>query len=318
MATYLDLVNFVVRESGQDLAELTSGEFASPPDRMYEKIKNWVRQAARQIQLERNEWEFRRKEGVALLYPRIEFYDLLSSGGTPDGDAVSTETDKAFATGPAIFTSSETGFSDIIGLPNTTSPINAINRLNFRLRMGETINFGGTPVDCSYRFKRWGTYNLTDQNYPLDTDLSDVSTIDLNTMTVLPDTTTDTVTRTLQFVPWEKINDSWWSDIASLGTPQFYTKTPNGRFMFYPKLDQPMRFRFEYTSTEDELTNATDTPSWLPEKWHDGIGWLATSYYGDFEDPKVAQRAFRRWWNIKQQMERDIMPVVSLSPLRMW
>lgn len=73
--TYLQLVNDAIIESGTDLDEISSGSFSSTTNSMQVKWKRWVKQAWLDIQTERRNWHFMRKDGVYIVKPRISFYD---------------------------------------------------------------------------------------------------------------------------------------------------------------------------------------------------------------------------------------------------
>jgi hypothetical protein len=314
----LELVNGVIVESGVDLAELTSANFAAPPDKMFTRIKRMVRQANKQMQLERDEYFTRVKEGVALVSPRFEFYDYLDLVPTtlPEGVAVSAETEHDFTTAPAIFSTATTGFSDITAVDGTAVGID--NQMNFQLKIGENILYpDATAPDASTRFKRWGTYNFTDQNATLDTILTDVSDIHLDTMRYTVDSLEDAGNRPIQYVPLFDFPDHCWYD--SPGQPRVFTQDATGRYAFWPHPAFPIRLRFKYTASVEDLILFDDEPTWLRTQWHEAIMWLAVKYFAEYiQNPALEQRAYRRWNNTKQQMERNEMPTAGFNPVRMW
>lgn len=316
---YLQLVNRTLLESGLDSAPLTSGNFAIPPDRMYDRLKHWVAEANRQMQRERQEYQTLVKEGVALVSPRFSFYDYndIVPATLPQGDARSVDTNKLFTTAPAIFSTTTEGYSDITAVNNEVVSVD--NPVNFALKIGEVINYPPPAPEAITRFKRWGTYNLTDQNATLDTLMTDVDTVHLTSMTFTVDSRNTADRRTIPYVPFDSSDfpehGCWY---GTPGEPRLFTKIPDGRLAFYPHPAYPIRIRFNYTKKIQELSAFDDIPTWLDEKWHDGIVYLAASYYGDYEDPKVSQRSYRRYWNAKQQMERELAPVPSFRPAQLW
>jgi len=314
---YLELTNRVIDETGLDLGILSSSNFADPPNRMFIRLKNWVAEANREMQKERPEFQTLVKEGVALVSPRFSFYDYNDIVPTtlPQGAAESVDTEHLFSTAPAIFSSTTEGYSDIIQV--NSDSVATDNPVNFALKIGEVINYPPGDPDAIVRFKRWGTYNLTDQNATLDTLLTDVGTVHLDTMTYTVDSTTYASARPIQYVPFFDFPE-YGCYYHTPGEPKLFTKMPDGRFAYYPHPAYPIRLRFRYTVDVNELVAWDDEPEWLDPKWHEGIVYLAASYFGDYEDPKVAQRCFRRWWNTKQQMERELAPVPGFNPIRMW
>ena len=79
MATYIDLVNFALRESGSTLDQLvynppTTDTWTSPSDPLYTKFRQWVKQAWVDIQTERRDWEYMQESATVLLNPAMEVY----------------------------------------------------------------------------------------------------------------------------------------------------------------------------------------------------------------------------------------------------
>lgn len=315
---YLELVNSAIVESNADLAELTSANFASPPDKMFTRFKRWVRQANKQMQLERDEYFTRVKEGVAYVSPRFEFYDYQAIvPSTPaQGVCVSAETDHVFTTAPVISTGADTGYSIITAVDG--NPVSIEDQVRFNLKIGENILYpDDTNPEASTRFKRWGTYNFTDQNAVLDTDLTDVSDIHLDTMRYVVDSQTPTGEQRLTYTPFYDFPDHHLYDTP--GQPRIFTQLPTGRYALWPHPAYPIRLRFRYTAAVNDLEAWDDTPEWLREQWHEGIVWLAVKYYAEnVQNPALEQRAWRRWNNTKQQMERNEMPTAGFNPVRMW
>lgn len=71
MATYLELTNNAIRESGADLDVLTSGTFSSTTIKLQQKFIAWVAQAYKEIQLSSNSWEWKNKQTNLMIEPRI-------------------------------------------------------------------------------------------------------------------------------------------------------------------------------------------------------------------------------------------------------
>jgi hypothetical protein len=318
LATYLDLVNMTIDETNLDLAQLTSSNFANPPDRMFTRLKKWVREAESQMRKERPDSYALTKTGVALVSPRFSFYDYNDVVPTtlPQGDAQSAETDVTFTTGPALFTSTTEGYSDITAFNG--NPVNIENPINFDFRVGEMILYpdDNTP-NAVTRFKEWGTYNFVDQSAPLDTPNTDVDYIHKTSMEVTVDSTNQVGWTPMKYVPHSAfpLHECLY---GTAGVPRQYTQLPNGRWAFWPRPAYPVRVRFRYSAKEPDLTNWDDVPEWLDPRWHQGIVYLAAHYYGSYENPQVAQRAFKRYWDTKQQMERELNPEPSFRPIRMW
>lgn len=83
MATYLQLTNDAIRESGVDLDSLTSGTFTTTTNKLQLKFIAWVAQAYKEIQLSSNSWQWKNKQGTTIIEPRIyvERFTSLSNEG---------------------------------------------------------------------------------------------------------------------------------------------------------------------------------------------------------------------------------------------
>jgi hypothetical protein len=90
--TYLQLVNGAIVESGTSLTQLTSGDFATTTNAQAIKFKRWVQKAWLDIQTDRRNWHFMRKDGIYIVKPRIAFYDGSSSISTLFDDAIIADT----------------------------------------------------------------------------------------------------------------------------------------------------------------------------------------------------------------------------------
>src|SRR5688572_9729936 len=72
MKTFLELVNGAISEAKATLDPLTSANFADPPRTMlYNKFKEWVNRAYKELLLDRNEWFFQKERTVTSIGPRI-------------------------------------------------------------------------------------------------------------------------------------------------------------------------------------------------------------------------------------------------------
>lgn len=322
---FLSIVNMVVREAGIGLDPLTSVTFATASliDPMYEKIKQWVIQAWKTVELERDVTEWRVATGLALVKPRLRFYDASDlGGGTFQGNAISSETGQAFALAPPIYTdiAQTQGYADIIGRPTTADTLGDDITLNFALRQGENIFFPDDVAPNSvYRFFGWGEYNLIDQNEPLDTPMTDVLDIHLTTMCILSDNSDSVQEQPLDYVPW-----SDWSlgRINQPGTPTIplsFTQNLQGKILFNTPLDKPYRIKFTYTKKIQELSAWDDIPQGLRTDWHEMIAWLALSQYGQYDcQPNVVAYAKENYMRYKRRVERLNMPTVYFNPSVRW
>jgi hypothetical protein len=307
------------------LEPLTSITFpnASVVDPMYGKAQNWVAQAYKTVQLERDTTEWRVETGLAVIRPRLRFYDASDlGGGTFQGNAVSGETGQSFALSAPIYTKADesVGYADIIGMPTTADTLGDDITLNFALRQGENIFFPDDVAPNSvYRFFGWGEYNFLDGNDPLDTDATDIQDIHLTTMAILSDNSDDLQVQPLDYIPWSDWALGRINQPGTPTTPLAFTKNPQGRFIFNTPLDKPYRVKFSYTKKIHSLSVYNDIPEGLRTDFHEMIAWMALSQYGKFDcQPNVVQYANENYMRYKRRVERLDMPTVYFNPAVRW
>lgn len=179
MATFLELVNDVARESGtvSENRELTTVTGATGRLR---KIVGWTRQAWEMIQRSRNDWTFARKQFEGTLTPGQTEYDPVADLGITDfgrwlayGDSLGAPSIYDLSVGRADETPLEAiSFRDfahrfLIGAPQQIRP--AVYAVG-----GRMLHVGG-PTDKAYKirgFYRRGVQSLsTDAEEPyIDAD----------------------------------------------------------------------------------------------------------------------------------------------------
>lgn len=312
MATYLDLVNAVILESGTDLDRLTSSNFASPPDDMQEKFKEWVKSAWREIQQERNEWQFRTKQAQFIISPRFLVVDgdratAPPVGATYEGDDTGatfsvlgvTLLDGAWATGDAEAWIDFDNYGDSSIKWNEYYDELTPDALNLNV----------------FRMKWWGRYDLIKT-------LSDCLEPDLRTFSVQStggssqqDNTNASDNRTILYVPYDQWIYGPENDQVGRGRPTYFTTTPEGFFDFYPRLDQQYVLTFQYSVLPQELSAHGDVVQTLPNNYSDVVKWRALMYYADYDDkPQTFARAERRYETYKNRLERNQMPPITFAP----
>lgn len=323
---YLELVNMVIEESGIDDDELTALNFADARQYgpIYGRIKKWVVQSWNDIQEERDEWNWKTGTGIALLRPRLKFYDAISLGGSPVGDAETGETEISLGLSPPIYTnaSQTEGYADVVGQPSVGDTLADDNTLYASLRVGEPILFPNkASPHASYSFFGWGDYNFTDQAMPLDTDLSDVAQVHQQTLRILSHESSNDVEGTIvQYVPFS----DWQLRAPSVvtenpGTPAYYTQNIQGRFIFNSPLDRPYRVKFNYTKRPQELVNYNDIPQGLPVEQHANIAWRALEKYGEYHQRAgVIARARKEYMKFKKRQERRETPLLHFDSGIRW
>lgn len=264
MLTYLQLTNKAIEQSGVDADELTSGNFANPPTRIQKLMKGWVAQAWQDIQMEREDWEFKSRVDYVTLYPRINVITgSLASGNPPAGSVLTGVSSGATATVHSVVTTgdwtADTGVATLNLVQQTKE-----------FYLGETINLV-TPLDEA------GTCVMEETaKYNMSTEVSNLDELVYDSMVVME--TGQPAPRRMVYKSYDQFL-FFAVDRNTFGKPQVYAKLPTGELVFYPKLNTSYKFKFAYSVNFTPLTTATDVPSELDSDYHDVIYWRAVMYW---------------------------------------
>lgn len=302
MATYLELVNKTIRQAGVELDELQSADFATPPDPMYTRFKEWVKDAWFDEQLSRKDWEFSQKIGQMDIRPRVLVVDGDRPTAPPVDSVFEGDTSELQITVKAVTLLSgawATGTAEaILDLDDLES-----NNYTF----GETYDeVDPTPANVNvFKVKWYGTYDLvTDTTGSFEVNKSSFYVLD-------PETGADRWR--LQWVSYEQFQEMANQAIGYFGTPQAITETPDGTYDFWPRPQKRYRLTYTYTTVPQELDGSDDTdePSISPE-YHDLIVFRALCYYADYDEkPQVKARAEQRYDLYKNRLLVNKLPEVK-------
>lgn len=307
---YLELTNNAIRESGYDIDDILIGDFLAPLDVMQTRFKRWVNQAWREIQQERNEWQFRRKKAQLIISPRF----LVAEGDRATPPPVGSE---------YVGDDTETEFT-VLGV-TTLSGDWAVGNAEAWLDFEEYSNdlpikwneyfdeVSPTPANVNvFRAKWFGRYDLMAM-------VPDCLEPDLNTFFIQStggssqqDNTSAADNRILSYS-----NYTYWlvgpeNDQTGRGRPYTFTTTPEGYFDFYPRPDKQYVLTFDYSVKPQELALAADTPEVLPANYHDMIVWRTVMYYAQYSDkPQLFISAQKRYETYKNRLERNQLPPLS-------
>lgn len=305
MKTYRTLVNEAIRESGVDLDSLLVADFPAPVDPMHDRFKHWVQQAYSEFVLEREQWFSTTGRATITLQPRI----FVDQGDLPLAPVANNE---------FVGYNSGTYFT-VVGstlVSGTWLGGDAKATIDFKdavgdFIIGETYNetFPDPLNTDAFRIKGWGRYafnefisdfgELQDRNIMIQ----DASSAAFNPQPLVP-------------VPWSEW--LYTQEIGSTrGRPNMYTRAPDGKYDFWPRLDKPYILQVHYRKSGTTLALHDDEPLLWPEGYEDAIMWRAVKYYAQFDHQAVvlarAQERLRYW---KNRLERDNMPTLSWAPSR--
>lgn len=309
--TYLELVNKAILESGVDLDPLTSINFASPPEQsMYRNMKEWVNDAWKEIQIARDEYEFKTARASVFIYPAIYVEQgnratAPAAGATYNGD----DTDSDFEVASVVTHSGAwaSGTAKATIFMKTASEQYKINE-----QFDELLP---TPAGNIFRIKGRGRYNFVN-----DAQVTDISEMHYDTLYVqttggssIQTNDSSTEMRKVHMIPWANWVKGYEQNLT-YGMPVYATITPDGDMDFYPRPDKQYVLHFTYTSTQGTLSVYTDTPTKLPEQYHPMIAWKAVMKWAswDSQSTKFA-RAAKEFDFFNHRLEKNKMPVVSFQ-----
>ncbi len=300
------LTNEAIRESGITLDSISSGDFASPTDPMQVKMKNWVKQAWREIQMERNEWEYNSRDATLIISPRI-YVELGDRATAPaagylyttnetdvDLEIVATTTlSGAWASGTA------TAYLDVIEVSG-----------NFKFN--ETVDETSPTIANTdvFNIRGWGRYDLATLISGFSKPQLETFQIQSTGSSTVQDNTSNPDIRDLQFTPWAEWNNQYETN-GQTGMPMLFTRTPLGTFDFWPRLDKQYVLKCTHTIAPAELSAHDDEPD-IPEQYQWGIIWRAVMLYSQYDrQPDVEMRAYKNYRFYKREMDRFLKPGFS-------
>lgn len=296
---YLGLVNLVIQESGKEMTDLTEATWSSGEAgrRLYPRIKRYVAQAWKTIQMSRDQWEFNTIEFSLHLYPRMLF---VNGDGTP------------FAAGAMT---SDTSLTPIVvrdyGVyTGDVATGEATGWVEFTSTNIDNILLGEEFVDADSSFEYAG---------PAGYFLNEVTEIspevaDQLQWTNLVASRDDGFTSPVVYIPWSQwlYKESKFYDGAQL--PRYVSQNPMGQLVFYPQPVQPFRLHAVASLKPQELTEWDDEPSRIPEEYHEWIAWEALMRLASFDkNPQLYAHAQKHAMFFKLRAEKNLMPMMSWS-----
>jgi hypothetical protein len=334
VADFLALTNSVLRECGIAQDNLTIGGFTNPVDPIIDRIKQWVAQSYEDIQTARRDWEFMQATGVTRCSPKMEVYGAFASAGTVSAFvnvdfAVHASTNEIALTSTSL---SATYSTDTL-TDALVAAATAEGTLNFSydvwdqpvlLEPGDLLTDASGDIYCY--FQRWGRYDLSQSVTAGRNASTDIAELKLESLAV-QDTSLATgqtygssSRQKLQYVSYGDWLRYAYDRPANAGKPTHFTLSNDGRVEFYPPLDDAYNISFEYTRTPQALSVHSDTPTYLPARFHNAIVWKAVMYWAEFTgDGQHYNRAKARSLKFDIDMIRDLLPPVKVTyDARQW
>lgn len=298
--TYLDLVNKVIYESQSEQDPLTSGTWSSAEAgrRIYPRIKRNVADAWKQIQMQRNEWEFMTDSLSTILYPRIRFAGGDRAAGTPTVGTVFVGAQSGFSLTISAIVENEgvwaSGTGNGVFEFETYVGSQPIPGELFEEESPGTGTFvylgkGGydfLEIDPAIREPQWATFFITNENGQASP---------------------------LYYVPWDHWTyNEYTFSVSSRSGPAYLSQDHTGKVVFYPQTLEPFRVNFIYYAAPQILTDWDDEIVRLPEEYHDWIAWKALMMFAlSDKNPTLFSYARDQERFYVNRAERNLMPLMS-------
>lgn len=288
---YLGLVNFAIEESGLELDLLDQGTWDSYVSgrRVYPRLKRYVRQSWKNIQMSRNQWEFGSRKVTLPVYPRFVIENI--TGGVPSpGD---------------VFVGDDSDFSlEVRQLITTADGV----VLEFAAAEGGRIpHYGEVFVDdingTSFTFVGRGSYDF-------GLSVADLAEIQWETFTVTPE---NSAPIPALFIPYSSyLYDSYEYTHGARTAPNYVSQDYKGNVVFLHQTYQPFIVSFIYAAQPQELTDWDDEPQILPEAYHEWISWEAVKRIATYDkNPQLYAHAERNAQFFRNRAESNLMPHIS-------
>lgn len=308
MKTYLELVNMAIEESGVDL-DLLSTDSSTPIDwndttgyRMHKRFKEWVKQAWQDIQLEREEWEFRSGHLTTTILPRLYVEEGERAGGEPPVGSVfvGRESGYQFTVLSVQTLSGDWTLGTATAIIQFEDPSGAIDGI-----FGEVFNeIDPAPANAVFRYTYWARYNFRDQ-------VSSLAEVDPTSFSITGNAANGLP---LKFVPWGIWQQHYEATNLVRAQPALITITHDGLVDFYPRPERPYTITFTYNRAPQIFSDPDDLPLNLDPFYHDQIAWRAVIYYAMYDkNADVLGYAKVRHGFYKNRLERTTMPIVTFG-----
>ena len=299
---YLELVNYAMEKAGVEMTPLTSATWnsAEAGRRLYPRFKTAVSGAWRDLQMERNEWEFKNKEITTVILPRFLVDDVVitppSAGPLPG----------------VKYRGADSGL-ELTVIDQLDGPETGEFYIDFestggwnRALIGEVFEeYDPNPGDSSFVYRGRGAYRLSDIDPLMRTPRWDTFIGYQGQATPTP----------MYYIPWE----NWLYKEISYTTstrsaPTYISQDYKGDLVFYPQTLSPVNVNFVYDTAPQELVDWDDEPLplLLPYEYHEWIAWKAIADIARFDkNPDLLAYAESSIKFYKARAEKNLMPIPS-------
>lgn len=302
MSSYLDLVNLVILESAseQDVLTEDTWDSAEAGRRIYPRIKRNVAQAWKNIQMDRDQWEFKAVQISTIIYPRVRVSDGFRAAGEPPSGSVFKGTDSVMQFTVRSVNTTAGDWTD-----GTAEAIIEFGDYTGSQLIPDDVFTEVSPVldDGFFTYLGKGGYTFREIN-PL------IRSFQWSTFTAVQEGTS---LRPVMYIPY----DNWYYNdfsytTSSLNVPMYVSQDFAGEVVFYPQTLNPFRIDFICDTAPQILTDWDDVPYNLDEEFHDWIAWEALKLYALYDkNSDLYAYAKVQADGYAQSAERSLMPLVS-------
>ncbi len=300
---FLGLTNKVIQEGGSEMDELTLATWSSAEAgrRLYPRYKRAVAEAWKQIQMERNEWEFNTDELNVRVNPRIKFAEGLSLAGTPlpgqqfrgleSQTLIQIVTIDVDPKSPAFTEGGAFGQLEFVVVNDGQS-----------LRHGERMEHVGN-AGTSFVYAEKGSYDF----------FNDSNGVREPRWDTFVGGRAKSFPNPIIYIPWDNwlLKEYSWTG-TSQTVPAYVSQDPKGHLCFYPQPLAPFELSFWYDEEPQALVEPTDIPKEIPGEYHEWIAWRALEAIASFDkNPDLFAYANRHTTFYKGRAERNLMPLIS-------
>lgn len=298
MSNYLELVNKVIQESASELNELTllTWNDDEAGRRLYPRIKRYVAEAWKMIQMDRFEWEFKSAELFKQIFPRIKIQQGLATidpivGTRYRGDDSGFE----FTVQKIIPKAGSWADGTWEGMLEL-SP----NYVGTSLMPAEKFEEITVPGNSEFIYVQKGSYDFTEFDPLLREIMWETFVASQNMTTPIP----------VLSIPW---NNWLYKDMTftqgSRTVPSYVSQDFEGNLVFYPQTLDPFYISVVYDRAPQILSDPEDVPLLLKEEYHEWIAWLALYKLALYDkNPPLAAHAKPNVDFYGRRAERYLLP----------
>lgn len=292
---FLELVNFAIEESGLELDLLDEDTWDSyvAGRRVYPRLKRYVRQSWKNIQMSRNQWEFGSAKVTQIVFPRFVVTDFTGGMGMPAPGEIYVGEDSEFVLTVLRVITNDLDDSLTIEFSSTGE---------YRIpRYGEVFN--RDDAGASFVFSGRGSYNF-------GLDVPQLAEIQWSTFTITGD---NTAPMPAVYIPY----DTWMYEVydfasGSRTAPYFVSQDYKGEVVFLHQTYQPFHVSFIYAVQPQILEEWDDVPRGMPEAYHEWIAWESVKRIATYDkNPQLYAHAERNAQFFRNRAESNLMPHLS-------